>query len=296
MHGSFRDTFDNDMWTAPTPLTVENSRADKTNSTYEATLGGYLFKDKLWYFLAGRDRKTTGTDQTRITNIVFPTGQTEKRYEGKLTFALTADHRFVGSYLERKREWDELLLPVPPDRGRGRQHLRAPDPRGPVRDQLHRRPRRQLLRRGAVLGAHPPVPELGRRVQGRPHQGHRDLLQRPGVRRQRRHLLRRVRAGGPQQQGLPRQGLVVPLHRRGWARTTSWSATTSYEDYHFSVNHQSPSDFWFSAGGVPLRRPELVPAGLRRRQRRHRLLPDHPDRRGRHLRSRTATSSTTSGG
>jgi hypothetical protein len=105
LHGSFRTSFDNDKWTAPTPKTVEHSRADKINKTYEATLGGYALKDKLWYFLAGRDRKTSGSDQTIYTDIAFPTQVNEKRYEGKVTFALTPAHRFVGSYIKREREW-----------------------------------------------------------------------------------------------------------------------------------------------------------------------------------------------
>jgi hypothetical protein len=102
--GSLRVNFDNDSWTAPTELTV--SRADVTNETYEATFGGKILTDKLWFFLAGRDRVTTGSDQTRITAIPFGTGFDETRYEGKLTFALTNEHRLVGSYIERERLWD----------------------------------------------------------------------------------------------------------------------------------------------------------------------------------------------
>jgi hypothetical protein len=128
VHGSFRDTFDNDKWTAPTPLTVEHSRADKVNSTFEATLGGYLWKDKFWYFLAGRNRETTGTDQTRETNIVFPTGQTETRYEGKLTLALSADHRFVGSYIDRNREWTNYYFASVPIVDTGDQLYSRPTP------------------------------------------------------------------------------------------------------------------------------------------------------------------------
>jgi outer membrane receptor for ferrienterochelin and colicin len=105
VRGSFRTTFDNDKWTAPTPKTVEHSRADKINETYEATLGGYVWKDRIWYFLAGRDRKTTGSDQTIYTDIAFPTQVKERRWEGKLTVAATPEHRFVGSYIDRERSW-----------------------------------------------------------------------------------------------------------------------------------------------------------------------------------------------
>ena len=200
---------------------MEHSRADKINSTYEATLGGYLFQDKLWYFLAARDRKTTGTDQTQTTNIVFPTGQTEKRYEGKLTFALTADHRFVASYIDRKRDWTNYYFPALPIVDTGDSIYARQIPEDLQGDQLHRRPHRQLLRRGAVLGAHPPVPELGRRVQGRHHQGHRGLLERAGVRRQRG---RSSAAGASPRTATTR---ITSPRARGSSRPRVWVPTTS---------------------------------------------------------------------
>ena len=101
--GSLRASLANDKWTSRTPLTV--TRADELNKTYEATLGGFIVKDRLWFFLAGRDVETTAADQTRYTLIPFETGIEETRYEAKLTFAATAAHRLVGSYLERDRSW-----------------------------------------------------------------------------------------------------------------------------------------------------------------------------------------------
>ena len=105
LHGTFRTSFDNSKWTATTPKTVPYSRLDKVNETYEATLGGYFWQDKLWYFVAGRNRKTAGSSQTQDTLIAYPTGLSEKRYEGKLTLAPTPEHRFVGSYINRDRAW-----------------------------------------------------------------------------------------------------------------------------------------------------------------------------------------------
>jgi hypothetical protein len=97
LHGSIRDSLDNDKWAAKTPKTV--SRTDKITQTWEATLGGWVFKDRLWYFLAGRSRETSTTGQTYATNITFPQTNDEKRYEGKLTYSLNPNHRFIGSYL-----------------------------------------------------------------------------------------------------------------------------------------------------------------------------------------------------
>ena len=98
LHGSFRDSWSNDKWTARTPVTV--SRTDKINNTYEATLGGWVFKDRLWYFVAGRAYKTSTTGQTYSTNIIFPRTDDQKRYEGKLTYSINPNHRIIGSYLK----------------------------------------------------------------------------------------------------------------------------------------------------------------------------------------------------
>ncbi|MFP5287751.1 MAG: carboxypeptidase regulatory-like domain-containing protein, partial [Thermoanaerobaculia bacterium] len=53
LHGSFRTAFTNNDWESETPLTT--LQTDKTNMRHEATLGGWIWKDKIWYFLAGRD-------------------------------------------------------------------------------------------------------------------------------------------------------------------------------------------------------------------------------------------------
>jgi len=103
--GSLRLNLTNPKWTAPTPLTVE--RADEIGKLWEATLGGYILKDKLWFFLGGRAASQTTSLQT-APPVSIPVDQTleENRYEGKLTFSLTPNHRFVGSYLKRDRNWD----------------------------------------------------------------------------------------------------------------------------------------------------------------------------------------------
>jgi outer membrane receptor for ferrienterochelin and colicin len=97
--GSFRTGFSNQRWQAFTPLT--KTQTDKTIPTYEATLGGPIAKDRLWFFLAGRqfDRETTATTSAP-TLIPYPTGTNQKRYEGKLTAALNQQHSIVGSYIK----------------------------------------------------------------------------------------------------------------------------------------------------------------------------------------------------
>ncbi|MEP0774177.1 MAG: TonB-dependent receptor [Acidobacteriota bacterium] len=101
--GSFRTSFTNDKWAEKTPLTVA-SPLDKLNKTYEATLGGRILRDRLWFFLAGRDTGTSSSQQTIVTNIPFTFREDETRYEGKLTWAINPDHRVIASYFQRNRD------------------------------------------------------------------------------------------------------------------------------------------------------------------------------------------------
>jgi len=96
--GSFRTSFVNDDWESRTSLSPE--REDTINETYEGTLGGYILKDHLWFFAAGRDLETTGNATTDVTLIQYPTGNTESRIEGKLTASPHKSHSIIGSYLK----------------------------------------------------------------------------------------------------------------------------------------------------------------------------------------------------
>jgi hypothetical protein len=107
LHGSLRTNFTNDDWESRNPLSPE--RTDEINETYEATLGGWLWKDRAWYFLAGRDLERIGTANTgrvQLFNgvfseqVSFPEGRDQQRYEGKLTLSPFQGHRLTASYLE----------------------------------------------------------------------------------------------------------------------------------------------------------------------------------------------------
>ena len=95
--GSFRLTLENDDWTALTPF-PNDTRRDDVVPTYEATLGGPILKDKLWFFGATRLRDFTEGRTTTTTLVNYQRELNEKRYEGKLTFAPTARHTFKGAY------------------------------------------------------------------------------------------------------------------------------------------------------------------------------------------------------
>ncbi|MCM2257279.1 MAG: TonB-dependent receptor [Vicinamibacteria bacterium] len=105
--GSFRLTMDSDKWRSLTPFEedlAEDPRSDKKVPTWEATLGGPIVKDKLWFFGATRLREDTDGAQTLYTNIVYDNIVDDKRYEGKLTWALDSKHTFKAGYTQRDRE------------------------------------------------------------------------------------------------------------------------------------------------------------------------------------------------
>jgi len=95
--GSFRLSFENDKWRTLTPF-PNDRRTNDTIPTYEATLGGPVLKDKLWFFGATRLRDFKRNETTGHTFINFPHEFNEKRYEGKLTFSPTSKHTFKGAY------------------------------------------------------------------------------------------------------------------------------------------------------------------------------------------------------
>jgi outer membrane receptor protein involved in Fe transport len=96
--GSYRMTFDNNDWISLTPY-PNDKRSKKLLKTQEMTLGGPIFKDRLWFFGAGRftgNREQTAN--TSFTNLNYKDLTNQKRFEGKLTWALNANHTFKGAY------------------------------------------------------------------------------------------------------------------------------------------------------------------------------------------------------
>jgi hypothetical protein len=101
--GSFRVNVTNDSWNGETPLTV--SQEDENNYVYEVTLGGYVLRDRLWFFAAGRDRSDSGSGQLIVPGqpeaaIPYPQSQEETRLEGKLTGSFGPRHRVMLSYID----------------------------------------------------------------------------------------------------------------------------------------------------------------------------------------------------
>ncbi|HEX7181982.1 MAG TPA: TonB-dependent receptor [Thermoanaerobaculia bacterium] len=97
--GSVRATLNNQDWQEETRLTT--AQTDKVVPTYELTLGGPILRDRLWFFVAGRDRELEETRFTSsATNIPYTNLRDQQRYEGKLTATITPRHTLLGSYSE----------------------------------------------------------------------------------------------------------------------------------------------------------------------------------------------------
>jgi hypothetical protein len=106
--GSLRDSVNNPRWTSQGAL--EEARPDsKLVNIYEGTLGGYLLRDRLWFFTAGRyytfeAQNFFGITTTGEAPVAFTRGDEETRMEVKLTGQLTPRHTLVGTYFDIQRE------------------------------------------------------------------------------------------------------------------------------------------------------------------------------------------------
>ena len=117
--GSFRDSLTNPSWTNASDF-GEPKAASSTDDTFEATLGGRIVRDRVWFFAAGRYAETqTQSFYTASTVERPPVVLTDERFEGKLTAQLTAKHSLIASYLDYKTErtdwcqagcWDDFAI------------------------------------------------------------------------------------------------------------------------------------------------------------------------------------------
>ena len=98
--GSFRTTFNNDGWRSLTPYSTDQT-VDKITPVYEGTLGGPIKRDKVWFFSAGRFTKPEENRTLAVTGGSYTFSTDERRYEGKLTYALNSANNVKVGYTKR---------------------------------------------------------------------------------------------------------------------------------------------------------------------------------------------------
>lgn len=101
--GSIRDSLTNPAWSETTPLDEPKGESE-LNEVYEATLGGRIIRDRLWFFTAGRFFERETPEFFTESTTPFTYGREQTRLEGKLTGQITQKHSLVGSYLDLQDE------------------------------------------------------------------------------------------------------------------------------------------------------------------------------------------------
>ncbi len=100
--GSFRTTFDSPAWVAVPPL--GSPGLQEVDETYEATFGGPILRDRIWFFASGRYSQLSNTYTTPQTLISVNQTNKDQRFEGKLTLSPFQNHTLTGSYLNWTRD------------------------------------------------------------------------------------------------------------------------------------------------------------------------------------------------
>jgi len=110
-HGSFRTDFTNSAWQDESKFEKEQialgrgtPHLSKTNRIYQATLGGPILKDRIWFFGAARREQSSTAFTLSNTGIPYNRDVKNPRYEGKLTGSINKNHTLTGSFVENETE------------------------------------------------------------------------------------------------------------------------------------------------------------------------------------------------
>jgi hypothetical protein len=101
--GILRAELDKESWNSTTPF--GEAQDDHLNQSYQGTLGGFLVKDRLWFFAGGRKIPTHNDSKTtEFTGESFTESLDETRWQGKLKGAITESHLIDLSHLDFDQE------------------------------------------------------------------------------------------------------------------------------------------------------------------------------------------------
>ena len=112
--GAFRLNLTNPSWAVETPFEKSRNteRASKLSPTYEATAGGPIVRDRLWYFGGARIERTTTQGAFAQTGAAVTSRNENTRYEAKLTGTPLAGHTVQGSFIDNATHLRQPALPV----------------------------------------------------------------------------------------------------------------------------------------------------------------------------------------
>ena len=164
-HGDFQYIAQNQKWEAQSD-DVPLPREDDLIDSYEASIGGPILRDKLWFFAAAADNDTNQISSLAGGDII-ENSVTSESYIGKLNFNPTPRHSLVGTYIDAP-----AVVPF------------FATNYADLHDGVRARPRRQLRDRELELdGGDQPVPRGARRRPGlerepHPHHHHGDRSRR----------------------------------------------------------------------------------------------------------------------
>jgi len=98
--GSFRENFSNPKWIDETPREVTNNVVHQNvlAKTTEATFGGPLLRDRLWFFTAGRYENSATPNTFVQTGGAYTRRDTNKRGEVKLTHTFGTAQTLSGDF------------------------------------------------------------------------------------------------------------------------------------------------------------------------------------------------------
>ena len=109
--GSYRLGFTNDDWRTTSPF--DEPKTDDVVLTHEYTFGGPIFRDRTWFFIAGRTFDQSQAQQTGFTNLAYLNDVQEDRFEAKVTQSLGTGHNVKGSYTAIRRDEVNNAFPSP---------------------------------------------------------------------------------------------------------------------------------------------------------------------------------------